>query len=89
MARGIHRCGCGPAPVIWCYAPGTARCTELALPPPLPPLIRNAELTWDDSRLPRSTMFGDIYFSAQGPLEESRHVFLAGNDLPGRWQHNG
>ena len=59
------------------------------MPPPLPPLIRNAELTWDDSRLPRSTMFGDIYFSAQGPLEESRHVFLAGNDLPGRWQHNG
>jgi len=33
----------------------------------------------------RSKEFDDIYFSAQDGLEETRHVFLAGNNLPAAW----
>lgn len=35
---------------------------------------------------PRSLEFDDVYFSADDGLEETRHVFLESNDLPGRWQ---
>lgn len=34
---------------------------------------------------PRSSRFDDVYFSAQDGLEETRHVFLNGNDLPKAW----
>ena len=30
--------------------------------------------------------FGDIYHSVDGAIEETRHVFLSGNDLPRRWR---
>ncbi|MCR9258011.1 MAG: tRNA (5-methylaminomethyl-2-thiouridine)(34)-methyltransferase MnmD [Alphaproteobacteria bacterium] len=33
----------------------------------------------------RSERFDDVYFSAEDGLAETRHVFLAGNDLPGAW----
>lgn len=39
-------------------------------------------LTWTDSDTPVATAFDDPYFT--GGLDETRHVFLAGNDLPGR-----
>ena len=32
-----------------------------------------------------SEQFGDIYWSLEGELEETRHVFLSGNGLPARW----
>jgi tRNA 5-methylaminomethyl-2-thiouridine biosynthesis bifunctional protein len=32
-----------------------------------------------------SEQFGDTYWSLEGGLEETRHVFLSGNDLPARW----
>jgi tRNA 5-methylaminomethyl-2-thiouridine biosynthesis bifunctional protein len=35
---------------------------------------------------PRSTQFDDIYFSAENGLEETRHVFLEGNNLPQAWE---
>ncbi len=34
---------------------------------------------------PYSSIYQDIYFSRENGLEESRHVFLRGNDLPARW----
>ncbi len=34
---------------------------------------------------PRSEIFDDIYFSRDGGVEESRHVFLGGNNLPEAW----
>ena len=34
---------------------------------------------------PRSKEFDDVYFSAVDGLAETRHVFLQGNGLPGRW----
>lgn len=34
---------------------------------------------------PRSEHFDDIYFAVENGLEETKHVFLAGNGLPERW----
>lgn len=35
---------------------------------------------------PWSERYGDHYYSRHGGLAETRHVFLAGNDLPRRWR---
>ena len=43
-----------------------------------------AELTWRDGVVPVSQRFDDPYFSLNDGLAETRHVFLAGNDLPDR-----
>lgn len=43
-----------------------------------------AELIWRDGGIPVSTRFDDPYFSMQSGLDETRHVFLRGNDLPAR-----
>lgn len=42
-------------------------------------------LVWDDDGLPRSGRYGDVYFSSDDGLAESRAVFLAGCGLPGAW----
>lgn len=47
---------------------------------------QRAEIDWRDGTLPVSTRFDDPYFSAQNGLEETRHVFLAGNGLPDRFR---
>lgn len=50
--------------------------------------ICNAVLNWNEDGTPVSRHFDDIYFSNQDGLEETRHVFLAGNALPERFiQH--
>ena len=41
---------------------------------------------WLEGSIPVSARYGDIYFSADDPLGEFRHVFLAGNGLPGRFR---
>ncbi|MEH6785892.1 MAG: tRNA (5-methylaminomethyl-2-thiouridine)(34)-methyltransferase MnmD [Paracoccus sp. (in: a-proteobacteria)] len=41
-------------------------------------------LDWCEGGVPVSTRFDDPYFSLAGGLAETRHVFLAGNDLPAR-----
>ena len=43
-------------------------------------------VTWADGATPVSALFGDPYFSLEGGLAETRHVFLAGNGLPGRFR---
>ena len=45
-----------------------------------------ATLTWRDDVIPVSTRFDDPYFSLSGGLDETRHVFLGGNDLPARFK---
>ena len=45
---------------------------------------QHAEVAWKDGATPVSTRFDDPYFSLVGGLAESRHVFLAGNELPAR-----
>lgn len=46
---------------------------------------RNAQLDWDDQGQPLSRQFGDVYFSRDDGLGETRHVFLASNELPARF----
>lgn len=46
--------------------------------------IQTAELDWqnvDGIEIPISRQFGDVYFSKDNGLLETRHVFLNGNDL--------
>ncbi|MDH0896830.1 MULTISPECIES: bifunctional tRNA (5-methylaminomethyl-2-thiouridine)(34)-methyltransferase MnmD/FAD-dependent 5-carboxymethylaminomethyl-2-thiouridine(34) oxidoreductase MnmC [unclassified Pseudomonas] len=45
----------------------------------------NAQLDWDEQGQPLSRQFGDVYFSRDDGLGETRHVFLACNDLPARF----
>lgn len=43
-------------------------------------------LDWRDGMIPVSQRFDDPYFSLAGGLDETRHVFLTGNGLPGRFR---
>lgn len=43
-------------------------------------------LEWRDGDVPVSLRFDDPYYSLDNGLAETRHVFLAGNDLPARFQ---
>src|ERR1700722_15575821 len=45
----------------------------------------SSPVIFDPDGLPRSRRFGDVYFSREGGLAESRAVFLAGCGLPQRW----
>ncbi|MFD2191177.1 bifunctional tRNA (5-methylaminomethyl-2-thiouridine)(34)-methyltransferase MnmD/FAD-dependent 5-carboxymethylaminomethyl-2-thiouridine(34) oxidoreductase MnmC [Pistricoccus aurantiacus] len=63
----------------------------MTFPPPLAPLsaLEHPVLDWSDQAAPHSRHFGDVYFSRQSGQAETEHVFLKGNDLPGRfvaWQ---
>lgn len=49
------------------------------------PPLSQPTLDWE-GLVPRSRQFADVYFSRTDGLAESRHVFLAGNGLPHRWQ---
>lgn len=44
-----------------------------------------AKIDWS-TETPRCGNYGDIYFSKDGAMDETHHVFLQGNDLPRRWQ---
>ena len=46
---------------------------------------QRAELDWRAGDVPVSTRFDDPYFSLENGLDETRHVFLTGNDLPARF----
>ena len=46
---------------------------------------QRAEVAWDGARVPVSTRFDDPYFSLDDGLAETRHTFLAGNELPARF----
>lgn len=49
---------------------------------------QTADIAWRDTPLgdvPVSTRFDDPYYSLQGGLAETRHVFLGGNGLPARF----
>lgn len=49
------------------------------------PNDQSARLDWHEG-VPVSTRFDDPYYSLQDGLAETRHVFLAGNDLPERFR---
>lgn len=46
--------------------------------------MQYAELDWTDGH-PYSTLFNDVYFSVDGGLAETRHVFLHNNQLAPRF----
>ena len=45
-----------------------------------------AEVAVGADGVPWSPLYGDRYHPQSGALAQARHVFLAGNGLPGRWQ---
>lgn len=47
---------------------------------------QSERVSWRDGGTPVSTLFDDPYFSLADGLAETRHVFLAGNDLPERFR---
>ena len=47
--------------------------------------IDQARLTWRDG-VPIADQFNDPYYSLENGLAETAHVFLGGNDLPGRFR---
>lgn len=49
----------------------------------LPP---TPQLDWTEEGVPRSSAFGDVYFSRAGGLAESEAVFLTGCGLPEAWR---
>lgn len=49
-------------------------------------LVAHPDIDWLEDEVPKAAIFDDTYFSRAGGLAETRHVFLAGNDLPERWQ---
>ena len=47
---------------------------------------QRSPVTWREGGIPVSARFDDPYFSLENGLEETRHVFLRGNGLPGRFR---
>lgn len=56
--------------------------------PPFPAHVAPAAIDWRDG-MPYARDFDDVYFSADGGIAESTHVFLEGNDLPARFRAGG
>ena len=50
--------------------------------------VRAAAVNWQDDGTPHASEFDDIYYSRENGPGESRHVFLAANGLPARWQNH-
>ena len=51
---------------------------------------RAAAITWRTDGTPLANDFDDVYYSRENGAGESRHVFLAANGLPARWEsHRG
>ena len=38
-------------------------------------------IVWDENQTPISTHFDDVYFNTEGAIDETRYVFIEGNDL--------
>ncbi len=47
------------------------------------------DLAWTEEGAPYAPAFDDTYFARADGRGETRHVFLAGNDLPARWRAGG
>src|SRR5690606_23214710 len=64
------------------------KATKTPKKPAPPDVITHANITWQTvdvgNRERVSGEFGDVYFSHANVLAESRHVFLANNQLPER-----
>ncbi len=50
--------------------------------------LHHAQLDWNEAGTPVSSEFGDVYFSNDNGLSETRYVFLQQNRLPERFSHH-
>ena len=50
--------------------------------------LHHARLDWNEAGTPVSSEFGDVYFSNDNGLSETRYVFLLQNHLPARFSHH-
>ncbi len=50
--------------------------------------LHHARLDWNEAGTPLSSDFGDVYFSNDNGLSETRYVFLQQNGLPARFSHH-
>lgn len=57
------------------------------LPIAAPPPTSTATIDWDENGQPISSQFGDVYFSKNSGIDETRFVFLHHNHLPERWKN--
>jgi tRNA 5-methylaminomethyl-2-thiouridine biosynthesis bifunctional protein len=48
--------------------------------------IQPARIDFSDPAAPSAPDYGDVYHGRAGAFAQAQHVFLAGNDLPARWQ---
>jgi len=48
---------------------------------------KHAQVHFNDSGTPVADHFDDVYFSNDSGIDETQHVFIAGNDLLERWQN--
>lgn len=48
--------------------------------------LEPAQLAFDSAGTPFSPAYADVYHSADSGPGQARHVFIAGNALPGRWR---
>ncbi|SCC21172.1 tRNA 5-methylaminomethyl-2-thiouridine biosynthesis bifunctional protein [Gilliamella bombicola] len=50
--------------------------------------MHKSTIIWNENQTPISVHFDDVYFNTEGAIEETRYVFIDGNDLPQRFlQH--
>lgn len=56
-------------------------------PPAKPARDKTAAIEWSDGNVPISIDYDDPYFAREDGLGETRHVFLAGNRLPERFEN--
>ncbi|GGW95102.1 tRNA 5-methylaminomethyl-2-thiouridine biosynthesis bifunctional protein MnmC [Alteromonas halophila] len=47
---------------------------------------KTATVHFNAAGTPVANDYDDVYFSNDSGIDETRHVFIAGNDLPARWQ---
>lgn len=52
----------------------------------MPEALVPARLAFGADGTPRSSVYDDLYHSAEGGAAQAEHVFLRGTGLPGRWQ---
>ena len=48
--------------------------------------LQPARLHFDEHGVPASQLYGDVYHSRAGAIEQARHVFIRGNNIPERWR---
>jgi len=49
-------------------------------------MTKPSPLIWREDGLPQSSLYGDVYFSSEDGLAETRAVYLAGCGLPDGWE---